>query len=676
MRDVVGNVVSEDGATYPVRYTYDSQNRRTSLSTTRDGVTWDTTTWTYDSATGNCLSKTYADNSTVTYTYTPDNLPLRTTYASGRWKENVYDGRRQVVGTLSSGGENDATMQRDAYGRIVSESNNAASAIYALANVGTATNETVNAGTISIAITRTLDVHDRLNGLAIPSIGYLLGYAYADDGRIATISNADAVVTYAYTPDRRDAGYAIAFSGGGTFVRSVTHDPYRREIVTGIANAIGGISLGLAYGYDALARPVTRNGDAFVYNTRGEVESAMIDGNAETHGYDFIGNSLLATFNSVTNTYTANNLNQYVSILRASASPREISHDADGNMTNDGVFTYTYDSASRLTSVSSNDILLVTNQYDCRGRRVRKITQTATHTFFYDGWNLIYEHVANTDGTVDTFQYFWGRDLSGTLQGAGGVGGLLYVKQNGTIFVPHADAMGNILRYTDTAGNVVASYTYDAFGKTISETGSLAHLFRHRFSTKYYDAETGLYYYGYRFYSPSLKRWLNRDPIEEEGGVNLYGFCVNNAVCRYDKYGQAHFEVRRLSGLPAILNYSCFAQIIGVVPAMILDLGLADKLNIEILHEHLFYDDGDNIGYRDNTLFSEDSKKGYKRRDKVEYDDCIMHEAENLVSPPPYSLVGFGAPKYNCQDYADALRRKYNEIKDDPKIKCKCRRKK
>ena len=671
VRDVVGNVVSEDGATYPVCYTYDSQNRRTSLSTTRDGVTWDTTTWTYDSATGNCLSKTYADNSTVTYTYTPDNLPLRTTYASGRWKENVYDGRRQVVGTLSSGGENDATMQRDAYGRIVSESNNAASAIYALANVGTATNETVNAGTISIAITRTLDVHDRLNGLAIPSIGYLLGYAYADDGRIATISNADAVVTYAYTPDRRDAGYAIAFSGGGTFVRSVTHDPYRREIVTGIANAIGGISLGLAYGYDALARPVTRNGDAFVYNTRGEVESAMIDGNAETHGYDFIGNSLLATFNSVTNTYTANNLNQYVSILRASASPREISHDADGNMTNDGVFTYTYDSASRLTSVSSNDILLVTNQYDCRGRRVRKITQTATHTFFYDGWNLIYEHVANTDGTVDTFQYFWGRDLSGTLQGAGGVGGLLYVKQNGTIFVPHADAMGNILRYTDTAGNVVASYTYDAFGKTISETGSLAHLFRHRFSTKYYDAETGLYYYGYRFYSPSLKRWLNRDPIEEEGGVNLYGFCVNNAVCRYDKYGQAHFEVRRLSGLPAILNYSCFAQIIGVVPAMILDLGLADKLNIEILHEHLFYDDGDNIGYRDNTLFSEDSKKGYKRRDKVEYDDCIMHEAENLVSPPPYSLVGFGAPKYNCQDYADALRRKYNEIKDDPKIKCK-----
>ena len=538
VRDVVGNVVSEDGATYPVRYTYDSQNRRTSLSTTRDGVTWDTTTWTYDSATGNCLSKTYADNSTVTYTYTPDNLPLRTTYASGRWKENVYDGRRQIVGTLSSGGENDAVLQRDAYGRIVSESNNAASAIYALANVGTATNETVNAGTNAITITRTLDVHDRLNGLAIPSIGYLLGYAYADDGLIATISNADAVVTYAYTPDRRDAGYAIAFSGGGTFVRSVTRDPYRRESITSITNVFCGILHGLVYGYDALARPVTRNGDAFAYNTRGEVASAMIDGNVETHGYDFIGNSLLSAFNGATNTYTANNLNRYVSILRDSASPREILHDTDGNMTNDGVFTYAYDSASRLTTVSSNGIILVTNLYDCRGRRVRKTTPGAETTFLYDDWNLIYEREVSGNATNETF-YYWGKDLSGKLQGAGGVGGLLYLKRNGTIYVPHYDVYGNILRYTDAAGNVVAEYTYNAFGGAISSSGPFADVFRIRYSTKYLDAETDLYYYGYRFYSPVLRRWLTRDPIEERGGLNLYGFCVNNTISQYDADGRA-----------------------------------------------------------------------------------------------------------------------------------------
>ena len=59
-----------------------------------------------------------------------------------------------------------------------------------------------------------------------------------------------------------------------------------------------------------------------------------------------------------------------------------------------------------------------------------------------------------------------------------------------------------------------------------------------RFSTKYFDSETGLYYYGYRFYSPTLMRWLNRDPIGEEGGLNLYGFCGNNVVANIDAFGQ------------------------------------------------------------------------------------------------------------------------------------------
>ena len=84
---------------------------------------------------------------------------------------------------------------------------------------------------------------------------------------------------------------------------------------------------------------------------------------------------------------------------------------------------------------------------------------------------------------------------------------------------------------------VVAACEYDDFGRTISQSRMMAEDFRISFSTKYYDPETGLYYYGYRFYSPSLMRWLNRDPIEEEGGMNLYGFCENNAVSLYDMMG-------------------------------------------------------------------------------------------------------------------------------------------
>jgi RHS repeat-associated protein len=101
-----------------------------------------------------------------------------------------------------------------------------------------------------------------------------------------------------------------------------------------------------------------------------------------------------------------------------------------------------------------------------------------------------------------------------------------------------ADANGNITAYINEQGIVVASYAYDAFGDTVAQSGSMSDIFAHRFSTKYYDRETGLYYYGMRFYSPVLHRWLNRDPIEEDGGLNLYAFCGNDGVNRWDVLGR------------------------------------------------------------------------------------------------------------------------------------------
>src|SRR5690606_24656093 len=57
------------------------------------------------------------------------------------------------------------------------------------------------------------------------------------------------------------------------------------------------------------------------------------------------------------------------------------------------------------------------------------------------------------------------------------------------------------------------------------------------FSSKYEDSETGLLYYGYRYYDPAGGRWLSRDPIGEEGGLNLYGFVGNNGVSQWDYLG-------------------------------------------------------------------------------------------------------------------------------------------
>ena len=232
--------------------------------------------------------------------------------------------------------------------------------------------------------------------------------------------------------------------------------------------------------------------------------------------------------------------------IRCISSPREITHDRDGNMLSDGALSFTYDAANRLKTVSSNGVLLVTNFYDAKSRRVKKVTPEATTTFFYDGWNLIEERVAYTNGTSSTIHYYWGKDLSGTLQGAGSVGGLLYLAVSNSstpnsstqqLYIPCYDNNGNVTRYLDATGNIVAQYTYDAFGKAISATGAPANFFRHRFSTKYFDVETGLYYYGYRFYHPIIMSWISCDLAEEHGGMNLYAFCCNNPIDAFDSLG-------------------------------------------------------------------------------------------------------------------------------------------
>ena len=114
---------------------------------------------------------------------------------------------------------------------------------------------------------------------------------------------------------------------------------------------------------------------------------------------------------------------------------------------------------------------------------------------------------------------------------------VLLANANGNVAEYISGSNGNITAYLDETGAIVAEYTCDPFGATITQSGSHASHFPHRFSTKYHDPETGLYYYGCRFYDPLWSRWLNRDPIEEEGGLNLYAFCGNDGVNRWDVLG-------------------------------------------------------------------------------------------------------------------------------------------
>jgi RHS repeat-associated protein len=234
--------------------------------------------------------------------------------------------------------------------------------------------------------------------------------------------------------------------------------------------------------------------------------------------------------------------------------------------------------------------------YDYMGRRVRKTASTYTgsgwdvttdQAFIYDGWNVVLVLDATDGSDPDTLgdfttetKYTWGLDLSGSLHGAGGVGGLLEAVEVGgatgggdAVYWFFNDANGNVTQILDVTDSnnykQVAHYEYTPFGKLLyvdnniydyngnqlTGTGyALDNPFR--FSTKWLDdelastgqtgavGEEGLYYYGKRYYSPSLGRWLNRDPIEENGGLNLYAFVGNGPVNSVDPLGRDRYIVK------------------------------------------------------------------------------------------------------------------------------------
>ena len=234
-----------------MRYTYDTAGRRTSLTTFRTtgavalvATDGDTTTWAYDPATGKCLSKTYADGSTITYTYTPDNLLLRTTYASGKWKENVYDAQRRLCGVVYSSPDMDYELQLDAYGNATNVEDSAGNSWryeygFNSALIG---EECVSASATTNRLSRSIDPFDRPTGYTLSIDNTLKGgvwYSYDVDGRISEIAvtnTAGRIFTVAYTNNADyNYGYTLTTPSGNTIRRVVDRDDYRRSLVTNCA---------------------------------------------------------------------------------------------------------------------------------------------------------------------------------------------------------------------------------------------------------------------------------------------------------------------------------------------------------------------------------------------------------------------------------------------------------
>jgi RHS repeat-associated protein len=271
-------------------------------------------------------------------------------------------------------------------------------------------------------------------------------------------------------------------------------------------------------------------------------------------------NTSAALYPSLTNLAVLNNgtnvdiITTNIGNVLLPQTPETFGYDSDGNMTNSGRWTVAWDGENRaisfasLASAPSASKKKVDCAYDYKGRRIQKIVSTwngsayvaqSTNRFIYDGWNLVGVLDGN-DSLLYSFQ--WGTDLSGTMQGAGGVGGLIsmavYSGTNAGTYFYSFDGNGNVAALVNaTNGAIAAQYEYGPFGEPIRATGPLAFINPFLFSTKYYDSETALYYYGYRYYDSSIGRWPNRDPIEERGGKNLYGFVGNHSLNDVDMLG-------------------------------------------------------------------------------------------------------------------------------------------
>jgi RHS repeat-associated protein len=234
-----------------------------------------------------------------------------------------------------------------------------------------------------------------------------------------------------------------------------------------------------------------------------------------------------------------------------------LGYDVDGNLTSDGMWDYTYDAENRLSQMETSTAAqavgiahqILQFSYDYLGRRVEKKvyanstggTPTLDHRYIYDGWNL----VAETDGSGTLLRtYVWGLDLSGSLTASGGVGALLELTNvsgsSTSNYYASMDGAGNVAGLVKASdGSLAAVYEYSGYGEPMRAEVFDAAVGDNpfRFSSRYTDLESGLVYYGSRYYSVTLGRFINRDPIEEAGGVNLYGFVGNNPVNGWDVLG-------------------------------------------------------------------------------------------------------------------------------------------
>jgi len=344
-----------------------------------------------------------------------------------------------------------------------------------------------------------------------------LGYAYDAANNLQRRTNGG--LTQTFTPDAANQLSASARSGSLTVAGLVTRP----------------------------ASSVTINGQAATLYA----DQTYASSTGQTLGNGT--NTFTVIAQSTTGQWATNILNAYLPESLA------FTNDANGNLITVGTGStpsviYQYDYENQLTNVYAPTAWRAEFKYDgLNRRRIRKEytwaggawSLTNETRYVYDGMLVLQERDGNN---IPVVSYTRGLDLSGSLHGAGGIGGLLALSDeradagNPENYYYHADGNGNVTALFNSRNEAVARYLYDPYGNLLAKSGPMADFNRYRFSSKEIHAPSGLYYYGFRYYEPNLQRWLNQDPIGERGGINLYRFVRNDPANRIDPLGESDFN--------------------------------------------------------------------------------------------------------------------------------------
>ena len=521
----------------------------------RERTDGDTTTWTYEKASGLLLCKTYADETHENISYNVFNMITSKIDARNVTVSFIYDLKKGV---------NTSIIADDGTPRITYAYNHLAQMTRVTDDAGTRDftynqyNELVTETTTGLAqsaLTHQRDSQGRDAGYSLQygnSTVQQTALGYDTAGRLSTVELNGMATPFAYGYNANN-GLLETLNYPNTLKRWYTREEKRDLVIKVDYLRPGGQNYPakVDYTYDSLGRPVTKKDyfntpgpdltHAYTYNDRGELTAdAMSRGGTYSYAYDNIGNREMSREGTAVPTaYETNELNQYISIGEGEQAVFVPEHDAAGNQTKirpaTGEWTVAYNALNQAASFTQGG-KRVECRYDYMGRRVEKSV--------YEGEDLVsrkrflyrnYLQIAELDATDTTEEatpilrktYLWDPMEPEATR----ILAMSLFDETGTyqedLYYTH-DFMKNTIALFGIQAGRRALYEYGPYGSVVKMEGNAAELNPFRFSSEYSDDELGLVYYNYRYYHALSGRWLTKDPMEEYSTLNMYRFLNNN----------------------------------------------------------------------------------------------------------------------------------------------------